>query len=301
MCKTYNLSAYDLSTYEGRQKARKEVEKNIFELSDDVTIDIDNETIEALLFETVILEDGSTFKLPVWSGKFLEWLDLSKVDFSDVSWTAGTIYLLGLDYKVSSDTPLEIIEMIENYARPKVDLSDADISEIDLSSSYEGKRNLIVASDCDFYGIRLTMPEEYNPDNILFYNCNLFWTNFPVNDTCFTKELDEVSFYNCNLRNVDLFNIDIDLYEGLCVENDYNYIYGLNTNLCGTCANLICSKEFIEACNREPEDCFINIRQCFIENLQAGYYDDCYIEGIRITSDIDPEVLMEYLELIVGL
>ena len=52
-------------------------------------IKLDKDILEDLLFDTVKIKRKDisyTVKLPVWSGRFLEALDLSEVDFSDVSW-----------------------------------------------------------------------------------------------------------------------------------------------------------------------------------------------------------------------
>lgn len=46
--------------------------------------------LEDLLFEIITLnkEKGIKIKLPIWSGDFLKKIDLSEIDFTDVSWNS---------------------------------------------------------------------------------------------------------------------------------------------------------------------------------------------------------------------
>lgn len=77
-----NLSKKD------KQELRKSVEVLLNASPDNKKIQLSNETLNELLFDTYIVnkEKGIKVKLPVWSGDFLRKLDLSRVSFENVSW-----------------------------------------------------------------------------------------------------------------------------------------------------------------------------------------------------------------------
>jgi len=69
---------------------RKEFETLLKTEFKDQKVRISKDLLEQLLFEEIVLnkEKNIVIKLPIWSGDFLQNIDLSNVDFSNVSWTA---------------------------------------------------------------------------------------------------------------------------------------------------------------------------------------------------------------------
>ena len=50
-------------------------------------VKIDKDILEELLFLKIEYADGEFLKLPVWGGKILENIDLSEIQFDDVSFS----------------------------------------------------------------------------------------------------------------------------------------------------------------------------------------------------------------------
>ena len=67
---------------------REYIEGRICEIPDEQRLQLDKEILEPLLFETITInkEKGIKLKVPIWSGNFLKKIDLSQVDFTNVSW-----------------------------------------------------------------------------------------------------------------------------------------------------------------------------------------------------------------------
>lgn len=67
---------------------REYIEGRICEIPDEQRLQLDKEILEPLLFEAITInkEKGIKLKVPIWSGDFLKKIDLSQVDFTNVSW-----------------------------------------------------------------------------------------------------------------------------------------------------------------------------------------------------------------------
>ena len=75
------------------KKDKDEFRNKIIELLKEVPegqlVQIDKDILEGLLFETITVSEENNIqaKLPIWSGEFLSKIDLSQVDFTNVSWS----------------------------------------------------------------------------------------------------------------------------------------------------------------------------------------------------------------------
>ena len=71
-----------------KNELRDFIEEKIIDFPENQKLQLDSKILEDLLFETITIdkEKGIILKLPVWSGNFLKKIDLSQVDFSNVSW-----------------------------------------------------------------------------------------------------------------------------------------------------------------------------------------------------------------------
>ena len=76
-----------LST-KSKDELRNLIEESVTNIPEDLKLQLDSKILEDLLFETITIdkEKGIILKLPVWSGNFLKKIDLSQVDFTNVSW-----------------------------------------------------------------------------------------------------------------------------------------------------------------------------------------------------------------------
>ena len=86
------------------KKNKDELRNGILELLKEVPegqlVQIDKDILEGLLFETITVSEEKNIqvKVPVWSGEFLSKIDLSQVDFTNVSWS-----LIGVDSSYKKD------------------------------------------------------------------------------------------------------------------------------------------------------------------------------------------------------
>ena len=81
---------------QSKNELRKRIVEQLKEVPKGQKIKLDKELLEYLLFEVITLDKttDTKVKLPIWSGEFLKKIDLSQVDFTNVSWCI-------LDYKES--------------------------------------------------------------------------------------------------------------------------------------------------------------------------------------------------------
>jgi hypothetical protein len=114
-----------------RDELRDEVVKLLNNVPFGKRISLDKDLLDELLFEEVLLnkETGVKMKIPVWSGVFLRKLDLSDVNFDDVSWSflADEQNDLGSIYEkinIDSDGRDRVNVLCSDYYKYFSDLSD---------------------------------------------------------------------------------------------------------------------------------------------------------------------------------
>ena len=228
-----------LDIYE-RENLRKSVEEILEKSPEDQRVPISKNLLEQLLFEEVILneEENIVIKLPVWSGEFLQKIDLSQVDFSNVSWSALyylakyknffdhmnpiTDYICQFNKNNKFDNREVIlnrlmkIENLERLFEGRVNYSGTN-ANIDLSKSFEALHcDMINVSGCEFKGCKVVFSKKLN--------------NFNLNDCDFTnstiklpKVVKDTSVKECVFENCDLsesfFDITTMLSEGKNLNN----------------------------------------------------------------------------------
>ena len=195
-------------------------------------IKMPKEDLEDLLFDIITFKgDKKTYviKLPVWSGPFLEAIDLSEVDFSDVSWN-----LLGRDvYDPFINALTEYYNKRVEYLACIKKIHDSFISfrakfidslklsdnmpflisfcntnaQIDLSQSFEAKHfGYIGFSSCDFHDFNFIDFSQYSVlPEIKFYeviSSNLSGSNITFDKSLFAK--------SSNLDGIDLSSKKIE-------------------------------------------------------------------------------------------
>ena len=96
-----------------KNELRDFIEEKIIDFPENQKLQLDSKILEDLLFETITIdkEKGIILKLPVWSGNFLKKIDLSQVDFSNVSWAilSGLIYRLSAAHSLLSSWSVVVV------------------------------------------------------------------------------------------------------------------------------------------------------------------------------------------------
>lgn len=205
---------------QSKNELREKIIKAVENMPYGTRAHIDKNVLENLLFKKVVFnrDTGETLKLPIWSGDFLKKIDLSEVDFEDVSWSL--VVEDGYDFpeqeykeymdKKTYDEFSDILPVLEYGERVNYSNTNA---KIDFKKSFEYKktgRNIILF--CDFSFVDLsnnTLNAETNA-----YECNFANTKINIDNT---KSIDRNyvgEFYCCDLTNLDLskFNFDLFIY-----------------------------------------------------------------------------------------
>ena len=184
--------------------------------------------MEELLFDKVKIKlndnESYTVKLPVWSGGFLEAVDLSEVDFSDVSWCllcCDNYDTYFIDLIKSQNLASQYAELFRkkhdsfansvsgSYYKYPISFYDTN-AQIDLSQSFEAKRlNRIKLCSCDFHGLNFI--DDFNASVadeqirlIQIRDSDVSETNLPVNYNA------SLHAFNSVLDSIDLSNFSID-------------------------------------------------------------------------------------------
>lgn len=163
-----------------------------------------------LLFDTYTCnkEKGIKIKLLVWSGEFLQKLDLSQVDFEDVSWC-----FMEMDANLDSEDYLKcfvkdffdktFVNKINDFTFSPVkldyfvDYSNTNV-KIDFSKSFEAKYHILLVRGC----VDLSNDNFNSLRSINFSDCNFRNTNIVVSNNIYFS----ASF--CDFRGNDLSELE---------------------------------------------------------------------------------------------
>lgn len=249
-----------------KQELRKSVEVLLNASPDNKKIQLSNETLDQLLFDTYVVnkEKGIKVKLPVWSGDFLRKLDLSRVSFEDVSW--------GM---MSDETIIDYFDysIIDEDFKDKLDEGHIGFgsicyantnAKIDLSKSFDAKygNKFIQIVGCDFSNTDLSNTKlQLNGKSFKIISSNCSNTNIPL---CFFITPDS------DLSNNDFNKLDIDANE-LLHYDDWAF-YGTNLTNTGAHINLNINNDLTEKVKKRLK--------YYIENYWIG----CYLNGKLLKS-----------------
>ncbi len=155
---------------------RESVVEELKNVPEGTRIKLDKDLLENLLFEKIVINksQNKVAKIPVWSGEFLSKIDLSEVDFENVSWSFTWWIRDG-------NNPFEDISDADLFGLTgKIDC-DAEIiykntnANIDLSKSFEFKeKGDIDVGGVDFENTQLSIG---NAKTVYFSGTNLKGTN----------------------------------------------------------------------------------------------------------------------------
>ncbi len=152
---------------QSKNELRKRIVEQLKEVPKGQKIKLDKELLEYLLFEVITLDKttDTKVKLPIWSGEFLKKIDLSQVDFTNVSWCI--LDYKESDYKIDFDditiSDKSVYDTIDIVRSEKIEecsksMSVVDYSgtnaNIDLTKSFEAIHgDFIEIRECDFTGV----------------------------------------------------------------------------------------------------------------------------------------------------
>lgn len=254
----------------GRNKLRKYIEEQLKNVPSGQLAHIDKEILDAILFEKVIYnEKNDYFKLPVWSGDFLSKIDLSEVDFENVSWS-----VLGENTENNMN---KLIESLNENQNLKLIQNDYDLSsfngiinysntnkKIEFKESIEYKINQkVVLNNCNFRNADLinNAIENYSINNCDLSNTYLIFKKFNI------KEI-----VNSNLYGLNLIRFSIE------AKDLVNYFINVTENI--DLMNLNNTRLRILTDRIDKKEIYLKLKSL----IKNGKLDGCTINGNQITS-----------------
>lgn len=262
-------------------EVRKTVEEEVKKVPEGTRVKFDKDLLENLLFEKIVINksQNKVAKIPVWSGEFLSKIDLSDVDFENVSWSFNRWIREGYN-------PFEDISDVDLFdLNGEIDY-DAEIiykntnANIDLSKSFEFKeQGAIDVGGVDFENTQLSIG---NAKTVYFSETNLKGTNIDL------RSAVDIDGFITDFTGVDLSFFKVDgerVFHGdiLC-----------SCNLCGTGINMIIEDKetankiyeeiqkyneygtnplYKDPLGREKEKYFFNkLEGCYFNGLEIAHY-----------------------------
>lgn len=221
--------------HENIQELRKSVETLLNATPDNKKIQLPKQTLELLLFDTYICnkEKNIKIKLPVWSGDFLTKLDLSQVDFEDVSWNIFKLISDGKQGIKDEYSELFDTEFYQKIRDLQIDLNSNNYcvhygntnARIDFSKCFELKNVTykktkkpgvaLEIGNCDFRNVDLSNNDFSFLKRLFLISCNLNNTNITFNNFRNIKNINAIDtdFSNNNLSNLVINAFDVIFLE----------------------------------------------------------------------------------------
>lgn len=258
---------------EGKNELQNRILELLMKVPEGKRIRIEKELLEELLFQTVIYDkkNKKSFKLPIWTGTFLEKIDLSEVSFEDVSWDI----LAGVSEEDKAmrlfDDDIKETYHIENAWRPDIIYANTN-ANIDFTKSWEYKTfQEIKLCDCDFSNTDLSSNDMSH--FTYAYNCNFSNTGLKLPDL---NQGATFKIYNSTLDGLDLSHYTVDILSLL----DDTGCFNDNCSFSGTSLHIVnLSKSTLLNASPENSQLYLTVlKSMFVD----GYFDGCYINGLYI-------------------
>ena len=259
---------------QSKDELRKRIVEQLKDVPEGQRVQLDKELLEDLLFEVVTIdkEKNIKVKLPIWSGEFLKKLDLSQVDFTDVSWCILDAYK-GSNYRIE----FEDITISDESVRDKINkIRDEGIEErlessngfvvgyggtnanIDLTKSFEALHGgYIEVGKCNFAGVDFSHQYLTGIQSLYFYGSSLSGTRLTI-----PSEMPLQAFKSF-FDGIDLSSRTIDA-DGYLSDDTYNLSYcslrntGININLDTSVKGMHWDKALRNAMNEDWVGCYVN-------------------------------------------
>lgn len=257
---------------QGRDELRKFVEKELQNKKVEERIKLDKNILECLLFEKVIYRKNPQcfLKLPIWSGSFLQKLDLSAISFDDVSWTlmAGG-EKSAISSKIFDPECWEYFLHNFNFgSNNRVEYQNTN-AKIDFNKSFESKVGLgVLIFYCNFSGTSL---KEVDTSHFQYIQgCSFSNTGLVISESL-KKEKSSIFHYS-DLSGLDLGNIII---KAIDIASNGGPLIGMGCNLSNTRISILLQSEDFK--DKVHQNNFRTI-------LASGDLNGCYINGKRVLS-----------------
>lgn len=269
-----------------RDELRAKIVEQLKEVPEGQKIKLDKELLEELLFEVVTLnkEKGIIVKLPIWSGDFLRKIDLSQVDFTNVSWSILSfteaddynIYYEGIDANVEAEQKIE--KIIKDKVNEGFILSNGYVvsyngtnANIDLTKSFEAiYGNIITLRGCGFTGLDFSHQDLSNIDELELRHSSIADTALTIPESLY------LNGYRSSFSGLDLSSWTLD---DECCFKDFP-----KCNLRNTGLKLIFKSESIKKLIDDH-----HIDDGDIEEAMNNYLVGCYINGKKVLSSAEKE------------
>lgn len=249
---------------------RNRIKEKTYMISYDKKLRIDKELLESLIFYTRISKNGILAKYPIWTGSFLQKIDLSEISFDNVVWNINEGYdeRINIFGEYFETIPIDYLNDQNN--KYEINLSKTN-AHIDFSKSFDilEKKAGAFINSCNLSEINL---ENSNIEFVSFIlNSDISYSNTKID----LNNHHNLSIYFSNLEGIDLSN---NIFQSINLLNKDNNIPIYFCNLKNTKINIICNFS-----NKSEEE-------KLLELIINGYLDGCYINGQIINNEIKKKV-----------
>ncbi len=233
------------------KKLREDAIAVLKEVPDGIRINLKKDQLDKMIFDKVVVDEekGIYYKVPVWTGPFLSKLDLSEVDFEDVSWSinekpnAGDIQRIKEEIEKIKNGEIKPNETYSlsfvNEGSMNKDFSNTN-ANIDFSKSFEAKYfNIIIIKDANLSNVDLSN-NSFDIDYLEISFSDLSNTHINI------SKARDLFIMTSNLENVNLSYLtleagfeaeDLVLRSGETDDREKE-IWFLGCNLCNTDLNI---------------------------------------------------------------
>ena len=275
---------------EDKDKLREYIEGRINEIPYGQRLQLDKEILESLLFEPITInkEKGLKLKLPIWSGDFLKKIDLSQVDFTNVSWgiqgmDEDSPYSIDIDgVKVDYGADKRIKGIVEREAKKyheKVEGEEDDTpflidysgtnAKIDLEKSFEAvNEGVIKARACNFSGLDFSNIDLSKYKEIWLSTVDLSGTKIKI------PRESNLKAYCSNFDGIDLSSRTINARRYLLEEASDNLP---GCNLHNTAINITLDPTEFKTRDEDWEE--------KVQSAMKNYWVGCYVNGKKVLSE----------------
>jgi len=262
------------------EKLRRKIQDGLTNVQNGIKLQIEKELLELLLFDVITLdkEKKAVIKLPVWSGEFLQKIDLSEVDFSDVSWDLSQRVL---NYFEDDSNAYKYVEAIVNkfsvLGRNYIINYAGTNANIDLTTSFQAKIcHGIIINKCNFSGLDFSKLSLESIELLNVVSSDISNTNLiiPLSLTVNAK--------NSNFSGIELSGRTINAY--CCWDNDLQHFPGCILTNTGTII-------FISQASSDYKSL-----KHFLKDAVCNNWVGCYVNGKKVLSPEEQATKRERLK-----
>lgn len=189
-----------------KNKARRMIEEYLSLVPDGIKISLNKELLESLIFETRMSENG-VIKYPIWTGSFLQKIDLHEISFENVEFDAfkalknGIVFCHGLnEYLIDFSYTNVFIDFSKTASSS---ISNCNLSHVNLLNSNASRLTKIETTDLSYTGAKFNLDDN---NYHYFANSNLTgldFSSFQI-DSKLLFEFEKIAILNTNLTNTSI-------------------------------------------------------------------------------------------------